>query len=434
MPNELYKLILDRKIKDGAQLNHVKKQLVELFKTDVARIDALFVNAPVVIKRGLKQAEALKYKQAIEQTGARCRVEQEETQPTELSKPEKNALSPSPNPSPQGRGISASLPSSTPKKLIACPKCGFEQEAGRTECLRCGIIFAKFQAAVETDARSPIRQGGRLPQMFGAEEEQEASQPEASEEIGVRRIEREGWVALGIGLVITVIILIIPFLRFIFGYIKVLVHEFGHAVFDWLFGYPSIPAFDFMYGGGIAIKQDRQIILVVLVYVGLAWLGYVYRRNRLTLVVLGLIMLIYSLFAWTDLHDILILFMGHGTELVFAWLCLYRAISGRSILVAAERPLYAFVGFFIEFLDLGFAYQLMTSYGYRVDYEEAKGGGHWMDFSRIAEEFLHVNVTAVAGFFLVCCLIVPVLAFLFFRYEAYIFSFLGKVLRTESEE
>ena len=418
MPSESYKLILERKIKDGAQLNHVKKRLAALFKIDDARIDALFVNAPVMIKRGLKQAEALKYKHAIEQTGARCRVEQEATPPQPAPKPETPAVKPTP----------------AQKKLIACPKCGFEQEAGRTECLRYGIIFAKFQAAIETDARSPIRQAGRLPQMFGEEEEQEESQPEASEEIGVRRIEREGWVALGIGLVITVIILLLPFLRFIFGYIKVLVHEFGHTVFDWLFGYPSIPAFDFMYGGGVAIKQDRQIILVVLVYVGLAWLGYVYRRNRLTLVVLGLIMLMYSLFAWTDLHDILILFMGHGTELVFAWLCLYRAISGRSILVAAERPLYAFVGFLIALLDLGFAYQLMTSYGYRVDYEEAKGGGHWMDFSRIAEEFLHVNVTAVAGFFLVCCLITPVLAFLFFRYEAYIFSFLGKVLRTESEE
>jgi hypothetical protein len=102
MSGELYKLILERKIKDGAQLDHVKTRLAALFKTDIARIDALFVNAPVVIKRGLKQAEALKYKQAIEQTGARCRIEpasaappitaSQAKQPARLPKPPKTIL------------------------------------------------------------------------------------------------------------------------------------------------------------------------------------------------------------------------------------------------------------------------------------------------------------------------------------------------------
>ena len=88
--------------------------------------------------------------------------------------------------------------------------------------------------------------------------------------------------------------------------------------------------------------------------------------------------------------------------MAFAGLFLYRAISGSGIIVGLERPLYAFVGVFIEVLDLRFAYLLLTSHAYRVDYEAAKGGGHWMDFSRIAEEFLHVDLTVVAGFFLVC--------------------------------
>lgn len=31
---------------------------------------------------------------------------------------------------------------------IPCPKCGFPQDAGETECRRCGVIFAKVRAAV----------------------------------------------------------------------------------------------------------------------------------------------------------------------------------------------------------------------------------------------------------------------------------------------
>jgi len=33
--------------------------------------------------------------------------------------------------------------------ILACPKCGFEQEGG-TECIRCGIIFAKYKPPVMT--------------------------------------------------------------------------------------------------------------------------------------------------------------------------------------------------------------------------------------------------------------------------------------------
>ncbi|HEY5626575.1 MAG TPA: hypothetical protein VIR79_01385 [Nitrospira sp.] len=33
--------------------------------------------------------------------------------------------------------------------MLSCPKCGFEQEGG-TECLRCGIVFAKYKPPVMT--------------------------------------------------------------------------------------------------------------------------------------------------------------------------------------------------------------------------------------------------------------------------------------------
>lgn len=410
MDTSMFKLILDGKIKENEDLSQVKVRLAALFRADAARIEHLFNNSPSVIKRGLNKQEVLKYKQAIEKTGVLCRVEQEKPQPATAPKPAAASVQAKPS----------------AKELITCPKCGFEQEGGRRECLRCGIVFAKFQPPPET--QEEISHPGRKTR-------RKMATPEEDFEVEVLHGDREGWLSLGAGILITIIILFFPFLTFIFSYLKILVHEFGHAIFGWLFGYPTIPAFDFVYGGGgIAMHQDRRMVLLIVVYLGFCWLFYRYRRNRSTLVVLGITVLLYTLFAFTSLHNILIIFMGHGSELVFAGIFLYRAISGRGIIVAVERPLYAFVGFFIEFLDLRFAYRLITSHSYRVDYEAAKGGGHWMDFSRIAEEFLHVDLTAVASFFLVCCLFVPFLAFLFFRYQAYIFSVLIKILKIEQEK
>jgi hypothetical protein len=51
--------------------------------------------------------------------------------------------------------------------------------------------------------------------------------------------------------------------------------------------------------------------------------------------------------------------MGHGAELVVASLFLYRAISNKSVLVRAERPLYATVAFVIIALDVRLGVELL---------------------------------------------------------------------------
>ena len=63
------------------------------------------------------------------------------------------------------------------------------------------------------------------------------------------RIRRGGWLAFAIGLGLAVLTELWPLLRSLIGYFVVLVHELGHAASGWLFGYPSLPAFDFTYGG-----------------------------------------------------------------------------------------------------------------------------------------------------------------------------------------
>jgi len=234
---------------------------------------------------------------------------------------------------------------------------------------------------------------------------------------------------VGIGLALGIAAVTVPVLKFVFSYLTIAIHEMGHTVFGWLFGYPSVPAFDFHYGGGVSYHQDRSIPVLVGLYCFLAAAGWLHRRNRLTLGVLAGFVGVHALVAYTDTHRVVILFMGHGFEILLAGVFLYRAMSGSGVLKGIERPLYAFCGFFILICDAAFAYGLATNRGRQVLYEAAKGGGHWMDFSRIAEQHLHVELTSVATFFGLCCLAVPLLSFLAFRYQNHVHAALERISR-----
>jgi len=284
-----------------------------------------------------------------------------------------------------------------------CPKCGFQQPQAESYCLRCSLVFAKYHRHLAETAQqaSLPESGGRV---SGAEEPSAGDHPFTTLPLGPR-----GWSSVAAGALLALVILLLPRLDFIVQIFITLVHELGHALVGWLFGYPSVPAFDFMYGGGVTMHQQRALPLVFAVLLAFGAAAVVYRRNLRTLTALGVSAFVYALFAFTRAHEVLNLFMGHGTELVIAGIFLYRGFSGFAVVHPVERPLYAFLGFFVLFSDLRFAWRLLTDPVHRYLYEEAKGGGHWMDFSRIAEEYWHVDLRVVALLFLFCCLLPPLI-------------------------
>ncbi|MDQ7784526.1 MAG: hypothetical protein RDU20_16695 [Desulfomonilaceae bacterium] len=235
-----------------------------------------------------------------------------------------------------------------------------------------------------------------------------------------RSMDRDDWIVLGSGLVITMVVMMFPLLNHIFMTLVILVHEMGHTLTGWVFAYPSVPAFDLHYGGGITLHTQRSVVLLILIYSGLAFMIFTYRRNASTLVLLTVVSIVHLLLSLTYFHEVVILFMGHGTELIIAAIFFYRALSGAAVVHSVERPLYCAIALFIVFSDIRFAFKLMTSHSARLEYEQAKGGGHWMDFSRIAEDFLGVDLTSVALFFFLCCFFPLVLGFLTFRYQDHI--------------
>jgi hypothetical protein len=366
-----------------------------------------------------------------------------------------------------------------------CPACGAAQTREYAECPQCGVIVAKFlrkqseagepeqhpessfsqpsplpvdapsggwveletgngrfsrelsTAAQVGTAAAPVTGRPAAGSQFhdyqeadsdGTEDESESMIPEP------QTLDRSGWIILLVCPIAALLCMVFFWLRWTLETFKTLVHEMGHAIFGWLFGYPSFPAFDVIWGGGVTIHTGRSTALWILIYVGFGALFWVYRKNRATLAVLAALVILHAVSALTSIHSVLMVFMGHGTELVIAGLFIYRSLSGRAVIHAAERPLYGVIGFFIVFSNISMAYKLLTNVYYREDYLSAKGGDLDMDFSVIAHDYLHSDMTSVVIVFFICCLLCLALSFLAFRYMEYLHSAAAALLIREPKE
>jgi hypothetical protein len=293
---------------------------------------------------------------------------------------------------------------------FACVGCGKllqvdEHLAGRRfRCKHCGAV-AKIPAAVVPPI--PVIEVAR-----GAPPAEAEAPRSPSRRKNKKATARDAWISLAIGSGLAVIALLIRLVGFIPDVLITVIHELGHVATAWLFGSPALPSFDLSYGGGVSYSFARQPILIALVYAALAGLAYRSRKERRALFTMLVLIGVYSLAVFSPLRDVLITAMGHGAELCFAGVFLHRALSGNHVLRREERPLYAFLGIYIVLADARFAFRLMTSHDYREEYGLEKGGGHTMDFSRIADEHLHGHLEVVAAFFLLACTLTPVFAFL----------------------
>lgn len=217
---------------------------------------------------------------------------------------------------------------------------------------------------------------------------------------------------LTVGFVIAAVVLAMPFLSVIFSYLGILIHETGHTLTAWLFGYPAIPAFDFQYGGGVSIYQERKAGGLAVLALVAGWALYTAWQLPRWRRVVATVLALWVLLALTPLHQVAITAMGHGFELMVGGLFLFKATTGRGYETEAERPAYAFAGWFLVLLNVRFCWQLLTSVDHRQAYGDAKGGGHWMDLSRLSRDFLGISLEGVAGLLLLAALATPLLAFL----------------------
>ena len=264
---------------------------------------------------------------------------------------------------------------------VTCPKCGFEEAESARECSCCGIVFGKYVPSPAASRHPlPVGEGGPKGRVRG-------------DELRV----------LGIGFAIAVVAYAIPLTRFLLHPIITLVHELGHAVAGWILGYPSIPSFDFVYGGGITPHGRFQLAIALVVAGGFGYGMYLFRENRRTVALIGGCFLIWLFFVTSEWRRLLVVSAaGHASESIFAGIFLYMALAGIGWRIPElERPLGAFIAFFIQFNMISFCLDLMHDQDILEVYKQGKGGMLMHDIDSISADLIihtpwHPSIQALA--------------------------------------
>ncbi len=199
--------------------------------------------------------------------------------------------------------------------------------------MSCGIVFAKFRAPGPVD--DP-------PADLANPDFGEACESDEGE-----GFDKQPVIAMLVGAALAYWTLHSPMLYTLSNMITTLVHEFGHAFAGWSFGVPSVPAFDFTYGGGVTLHQEPSKIILLLIYAGFASLLVLYRRNPVSLGIIGAATAAHVFSLTTGFDEPITIAMGHGFELLFAGIFFYRALSGfadlsvvaHSFMLASTVPL-----------------------------------------------------------------------------------------------
>jgi hypothetical protein len=124
---------------------------------------------------------------------------------------------------------------------MLCPKCGFAQTDGNSECVRCGIIFSKYFTAREAAAGASARAGGSL----RLEKEKSSADLWNSLLYLLFRVDEDVNVFYFAGRVIVLALLLFYFLKYLFTPLKMAYsvmpfmhlinlpfHEAGHIIFS----------------------------------------------------------------------------------------------------------------------------------------------------------------------------------------------------------
>jgi len=258
---------------------------------------------------------------------------------------------------------------------MTCPRCSADAADAALECPSCGIVFAKWRAPRTADAAPDVPPVSLAPGSGGAVPWsllREPPKPPPPETLGITHA---GWKATAIGLGMALALTFFPLLTFILSPLTTMVHEIGHTAVLWLFGYSAIPAFDFGHGGGVTMSDLQRSGLIVGAWVvGALLVGWWQREKPAVLIALGAGVLAY-LAMYNRTGEVLAITLGgHGGEIAFAALFLYRGLTGWGCKVEAERPLYAFLAFMILLASIRLGFSLLGNTAERAIYLQGKGG------------------------------------------------------------
>jgi hypothetical protein len=214
---------------------------------------------------------------------------------------------------------------------MRCPKCQFDHELQTTECLKCGIVFSRYQPALE------------LPVEPAAAVVPEPPSPETlpSGSNAVRELVCR-MLALPLALIVAWL-LTGTGLRIAAAMLAMVLHESGHAITAWLTGRWAVPLLWVTPHGGARSWSIVLILTTAIVFAGLqAWKAQRWGWFSAAAAVLLLQLVVLCLPAGA-----LIVFWGDGGAMVLATILMATFYAPR------ESSLYQSGGLRWGFLLIG---------------------------------------------------------------------------------
>lgn len=190
---------------------------------------------------------------------------------------------------------------------MRCPKCEFDHPLQTTECLKCGIVFSRYQAAIEAAATqasvaAPLAVEP-LPIVPATDFLEDRADP--AQEFKYRIF------ALPVALLVARV-LTGTGLRMVFGMLAMVLHESGHAITAWFAGRWAVPMpWVTMHG------DSRSWPVVLLLASAIIFGGYVaWRTERWPWLCAAVLLLLFQLTMLSVPSEAWIVFGGDGGALV----------------------------------------------------------------------------------------------------------------------
>jgi len=122
MSDNDYRVVFIGELVDPDRRSVVKRNLATLFGTTAGTLDKLFGSNPVVVKKNISRAEAIRFRDAIIRCGAFCRIE------TMNSMTE----------------VLLTIGTDQVGKFMVCPRCSKRQDQSAI-CRYCGVIVQEYK-------------------------------------------------------------------------------------------------------------------------------------------------------------------------------------------------------------------------------------------------------------------------------------------------
>lgn len=279
---------------------------------------------------------------------------------------------------------------------LVCPSCGRSHGEAARVCGLCGELVGRARARlavgdVDGDRKATERTPGSSA----------ASPPAAAQ-----RARLEPWAYLGLGLVSAPLFAWAPILATMAWFLGALVHEMGHAALAWLCGMPSVPAIS-LAGHAAAVHGPPSALLALLCTAVLATLAWTKLAGRARVVAVALVVVLHPALAFSPARELVHLLGGHGAELAFATLCLWKALDGGFTQSRLERALYGTVGWTLLGANASLCLGLVRSAAERAQYRSSGSFGLTNDYLRAAQLLGWTLPSVALGMLLLALLVLP---------------------------